>query len=192
MTKRPTLDHSLSPEKFQDYYFLKEELVDFLREHQLPTSGSKELLNQRIIAFLTDGTILKGAPKNRNQQSITQISLESLIEENIVCSEVHRKFFKEVIGPSFTFKVTFQNWLKANAGKTYAEAVIAYQEMIHQKPTRQKIDNQFEYNSYIRDFFEDQKDKTLAEAIICWKYKKSLPGHNRYEKQDLNCLIEYN
>ncbi|MGX2946827.1 DUF6434 domain-containing protein [Enterococcus alishanensis] len=189
MSERPLLEQSLSPEEFQDYYFLKEELVAFLRNHQLPTSGSKELLNQRIVAFLTDGTILKTASKNKNQQQITEISLESLIEENIICSEVHRKFFKETIGPNFTFKVAFQNWLKANAGKTYASAIEAYQEIIHQKPIRKKIDGQFEYNTYIRDFFENQKDKTLTEAIICWKYKKSLPGHNRYETSDLNSLI---
>ena len=28
----------------------------------------------------------------------------------------------------------------------------------------------------------------LDEAITCWKYKKSLQGHNRYEKSDLVVL----
>lgn len=50
------------------------------------------------------------------------------------------------------------------------------------------IDKQFEYNTYIRAFFEDNKGKSLEEAIICWKYKKSLQGHNRYEKSDLIAL----
>ncbi|WP_330370015.1 DUF6434 domain-containing protein [Butyrivibrio sp. NC2002] len=39
------------------------------------------------------------------------------IEENIICSEVHRAFFKSKIGESFSFNVTFQKWLKANSGK---------------------------------------------------------------------------
>lgn len=50
------------------------------------------------------------------------------------------------------------------------------------------IDKQFEYNAYIRDFFADNKGKSLAEAIKCWKYKKQLQGHNRYERADLTAI----
>lgn len=39
-----------------------------------------------------------------------------------------------------------------------------------------------------RDFFADNKGKSLEEAIKCWKYKKQLQGHNRYEKTDLEAL----
>ena len=42
--------------------------------------------------------------------------------------------------------------------------------------------------TYIRDFFEDNAGKTLNDAIKCWKYKKSLKGHNRYEQSDLVVL----
>lgn len=44
------------------------------------------------------------------------------------------------------------------------------------------------YNIYIRDFFTDNPGKNLEEAIRCWKYKKNLKGHNRYERSDLNAL----
>ena len=53
------------------------------------------------------------------------------------------------------------------------------------KKGKTKIDKQFEYNSYIRDFFADNKGKSLEEAIKCWKYKKQLQGHNCYERTDL-------
>ena len=56
------------------------------------------------------------------------------------------------------------------------------------KKGKTTIDKQFEYNTYIRDFFEDNQGRSLDEAIICWKYKKSLQGHNRYEKSDLVAL----
>ena len=52
------------------------------------------------------------------------------------------------------------------------------------------IDKQFEYNTYIRDFFEDNPGRTLDDAIRCWKYKKSLKGHNRYAREDLGALGE--
>lgn len=30
--------------------------------------------------------------------------------------------------------------------------------------------------------------RSLNDAIKCWKYKKSLPGHNHYERSDLTIL----
>ncbi|MBP5424084.1 MAG: hypothetical protein J6Y78_16750, partial [Paludibacteraceae bacterium] len=50
------------------------------------------------------------------------------------------------------------------------------------------IDKQFEYNTYIRDFFADNIGKTLDDAIKCWKYKKGLKGHSKYERSDLSAL----
>ena len=106
-----------------------------------------------------------------------------------MCSEKHRAFFKEKIGKSFSFNVAFQKWLKSNTGKTYGDAIKAYYQILEEKKkVKTKIDKQFEYNKYIRDFFEDNKGASLEEAIICWKYKKGLQGHNRYEKSDLAVL----
>lgn len=83
----------------------------------------------------------------------------------------------------------FQKWLKNNAGKTYKDAIEAYYRISEEKKKgKTTIDKQFEYNTYIRDFFEDNQGKSLEDAIICWKYKKSLQGHNRYEKSDLIAL----
>ena len=83
----------------------------------------------------------------------------------------------------------FQKWLKTNEGKTYGEAVQAYHKIIEEKKrNKTEIGRQFEYNTYIRDFFADNCEKSLNEAIICWKYKKSLPGHHKYERSDLVAL----
>jgi putative IMPACT (imprinted ancient) family translation regulator len=68
-------------------------------------------------------------------------------------------------------------------------AIAAYYEILEEKKSRKNsIGKQFEYNTYIRDFFEDNQGRSLDEAITCWKYKKSLQGHNRYEKSDLVAL----
>ena len=83
----------------------------------------------------------------------------------------------------------FQQWLKANAGKNYSEAIEAYHLILEEKKKgKTKIDKQFEYNTYIRDFFEANQGRSLDDAIKCWKYKKSLLGHNRYEDIDLEVL----
>ncbi len=189
MSKRPDLNKELDGKTFRNFYYLKEELVSFCRENNLPVSGGKIELTDRIAYFLDTGKISEASAKRKTTSNISIITENTTIEENIVCSEKHRAFFKEKIGKGFSFNVTFQKWLKNNAGKTYDDAVKAYYQILEEKKKgKTTIDKQFEYNTYIRDFFEDNKGKKLEEAIICWKYKKSLQGHNRYERSDLAAL----
>ena len=174
MNDRPVLDRNLDSKTFRDYYYLKEELVSFCRENGIPVSGGKIEITDRIAYFLETGKVL------------SVISEDTKIEADFVCSEKHRSFFREHIGNSFSFNVAFQKWLKNNTGKTYKEAIAAYDQILEDKKKgKTKIDKQFEYDTYIRDFFADNEGKSLEEAIKCWKYKKQLQGHNRYERTDL-------
>lgn len=184
--KRPDLHAGMKVETFSDYYYLKEELQAFCQAHGLAKSGSKAELNQRIANFLRTGEKLVPKKKPTKFARTEELTLESLIEENIVFSEKHRAFFKQELGESFRFKVAFQKWLKSNPGKTYREAVLMYPDIAAKKP--EKIDAQFEYNTYIRDFFIANKDRSLKEAIVCWKHKKALPGSNKYHVSDLSVL----
>ena len=191
MSEKPTLTLKLKSQEFLEYYYLKEELVKFCRNNGLPTSGGKQELTDRIAYYLETRKIKSSAGKSTDKRKtkITNITDDSIIEENVVCSEVHRAFFRSRIGDSFSFNVAFQKWLKSNAGKTYSDAIDAYYEI--RKTAKQGqtvIGKQFEYNIYIRDFFEDNKGASLNDAIKCWNYKKSLKGHNKYESSDLKAL----
>lgn len=189
--ERPDLDLRLSAEIFRQYYYLKEELVDFCRKNNLQATGSKSELSERIAVFLESGKRIRAERKNQKTQSAGEIKPNDIIEENFVCSEKHRAFFKEQVGKSFSFNVAFQKWLKSNAGKTYADAITAYHQILQEKKSAKskgEIEKQFEYNTYIRDFFAANKDKTLEQAIKCWKFKKSQKGHNKYEDSDLAVL----
>ena len=187
MNDRPVLDRNLDSKTFRDYYYLKEELVSFCRENGIPVSGGKIEITDRIAYFLDTGKILPAPAERKKATAISVIIREDTeIEANFVCSEKHRAFFREHIGSGFSFNVAFQKWLKNNTGKTYKEAIAAYYQILEDKKKgKTKIDKQFEYNTYIRDFFADNKGKTLEEAIACWKYKRQLQGHNRYERTDL-------
>jgi len=55
MSERPRLNREMSSKIFQDYYYLKEELVDFCRENSLPVSGNKIEITKRIVNFLDTG-----------------------------------------------------------------------------------------------------------------------------------------
>ena len=197
-TTRPQLTKDLKSEDFKEYYFLKEELKDFCKKEGLKVSGSKNQLEERIIYYLDTGKSLDDSKDVSNNDSKTrspksdnlkaqEIRLDSILGDNFKCSEDKREFFENEIGKGFKFKVKFQKWLKANPDKTYQDAIDAYHELQNSNE-KTKIDKQFQYNQYIRDFFKDNDEKTLKDAIKCWNYKKSLKGHNRYEKSDLDVL----
>ena len=188
MTSRPPLTREMKSEEFSEYYFLKEELKDFCRSEGLKISGSKNQLEERIIHYLDTGKSLDNAKamKNNHHES-EEITLDTVLGENFRCGEDKRAFFEKEIGKGFKFKVKFQKWLKQNPDKTYRDAINAYCEIQNSKE-KTEINRQFQYNQYIRDFFENNDNKTLDDAIKCWNYKKSLKGHNKYEKSDLKIL----
>ena len=187
--ERPALNKALNSAAFRDFYYLKEELVRFCRENGLSTAGGKLDLTERIARYLDTGEAAPGPSSRKKAPDTGRIEENARIEENFVCSQKHRAFFKEHIGKGFSFNVAFQNWLKSNPGKTYKDAIKAYYELAEtKKNSKTEIGRQFEYNTYIRDFFSDNNKKPLEDAIKCWKYKKSLQGHNRYERADLAAL----
>ena len=188
-TERPALGRNLDSKTFREYYWLKEELTAFCREIHLPVSGGKQEIAERIALFLDTGEIMQSTvQRNRTAcRPVSGIKGSDLIGEDFVCSEACRAFFTERIGPSFSFSVPFQKWLKTHAGSTYDDAVSAYADILREKKKgKTVIGKQFEYNTYIRDFFADNAGKSLADAIRCWKYKKSQPGSNEYEDSDLS------
>lgn len=181
------LTSDLTPDEFKQYYFLKEQLKDFCRSNNLKVSGSKQELENRIIHYLATGEKLSEPSKKSVKSSSGEIGLNAKLGENFKCSEDKRAFFEKEIGKGFKFKVNFQKWIKSNPDKTYADAIEAYYDLQNSKQ-KTTIGKQFQYNQFIRDFFEDNEDRSLDDAIKCWKYKKSLKGHNRYEKSDLVAL----
>lgn len=190
MSERPKLTKELSRDEFLSYYYEKSELAAFCKEHGLPCSGAKIELTERIAQFLQTGEIVKPLGlKRRCSQTIEEITADTIIQSDYVCSQKSREFFKAAIGRGFSFNVRFQDWLKQNVGKTHADAVEAYKKILSDMKGKQtEIGSQFEYNTYIRDFFADNDGKTLDDAITCWKHKRDQKGHNRYERADLIAL----
>lgn len=191
MADRPVLDKDMDSRAFQDNYYLKEELVQFCRQEGLQTTGGKIELNERIVRYLDTKEKITSPVVSRRSPDIGDITESSVIENNLICSEKHRAFFRQAIGERFTFNVMFQKWLRNNAGRSYEDAIQAYCGIIAESGRgRTVIGEQFEYNAYIRDFFADNSGRGLNDAIKCWKYKKSITGHKRYERSDLVALEE--
>ncbi|MGL1893657.1 MAG: SAP domain-containing protein [Spirochaetaceae bacterium] len=190
---RPLLDTKIDPEEFLSFYWLKEELFTFCKMNSLPGSGSKDDITSRIYKYLKTGEVIK--PVNHSKKisiNNSPLNLDAIIPEGYKNDERHREFFKSEIGEHFKFNVTFMNWMKVNNGKTYKDAITEWNRIIADKKKGKKteISSQFQYNQYTRDFFKNNANGKREDAIKCWKYKKALPGHNRYEECDMVALQE--
>ena len=192
--QRPILNQNITRQDFEDFYWLKEELVAFCKEQGIDRNGGKIEIANRISQFLDTGVIVKKEKTNSKKTSSkfnwndTVLSLETLLTDNYKNSENVRAFFLKNIGSHFHFTVDFMNWTKENAGKSLAEAVSEWHRqhvLKKDKSYKTTIASQFEYNKYMRAFLLDNPEKTSKDAMAFWKLKKAIRGTNEYAKSDL-------
>lgn len=170
---RPLLTPDLPASDFLNFYWLKQELLDFCRAEGLSTQGSKGDLTERIAIFLATGERRTTQP-NRPRTSPMPItfSRDSVIGPGWRCSQPLRAFFRHEIGSHFHFDQRMRDFIAQQVGKTLAEAIEMWQQP---RPHERPIAPQFEYNRYLRAFHESHPDATRAEAIQAWKVYKSQP-----------------
>lgn len=199
MDKRPNLDKHILPKDFKEYYWLKEELISFCRSERIKQSGSKILLENRIVNYLKTGEKdlkiphSKKSKKSKFDWNKETLSLETKITDNYKNTENVRSFFVKQLGKKFKFNVKFMHWIKTNEGKTLADAANKWIKLEKEKKIDKgpkEIAPQFEYNTYLRDFLKDNPDKNRAIGIQLWKIKKAQRGNNIYNPSDLNYLAE--
>jgi hypothetical protein len=193
--KRPELNDNLSGTDFKDFYWLKNELIDFCKSKGINATGGKQELSDSIICYLQTGKITKIVPKQPTKSKFdwnnAEITLDTEITDNYKNSENVRAFMNRKIGSHFHFHTEYMDWTKQNTGKTMRDAIAEWEriyEMKKDKNYRTTISSQFEYNTYIRDFLTDNKDKTIKEAIHFWKLKRNRRGENIYAKSDLQMI----
>jgi hypothetical protein len=197
MDKRPELNRDISIEDFSGFYWLKEELVEFCHKEGLRKQGGKIQIAYRIENYLRtgckeDAITKKATPISNFDWNHANLTLKTIITDNYRNTENARIFFKNQIGQTFKFNVTFMNWMKHNTGKKLEDAVNEWKKIDIEKRNnkqRKKIAPQFEYNRYIRDFLEDNPQKSKNTAIQFWKIKRSMRGDNIYKKSDLNLMV---
>lgn len=70
MIERPDLDRQMDSKRFLNYYYLKEELVEFCRKNGLPVSGAKTEITKRIAYFLDTGKAEPVCTVRKNQWTL--------------------------------------------------------------------------------------------------------------------------
>lgn len=194
--KRPNLSDISSAKEFRRWYWLKEELVAYCKSTSISTAGGKFEIVDRIAEYLETGKVIKPkriTPKTKRSRfdwAKAPLSLETVITDNLTFGKNFRGFMTEQIGSKFVCHSDFMDWVKANVGKTLADALKAWCELEDRKKDpnfKRKIAPQNMLAQYARDFLTDNPDLTHADMMRCWKLKKALPNEGKvvYEASDL-------
>lgn len=193
---RPKFEEIKTGNEFNQWYWLKEEMVDICKRSGLPTNGRKFDLRDRIMFALDNNGKIIPEPKKQKKQSKfnwakSELSLETIITDNVSFGPNFRRFMKNQIGNKFSCHSDFMDWVKSNVGKSLSDAVNKWNELEKRKDDpnfkRTIADNNM-FAQYTRDFLEENKKKTIQDAKKFWTLKKQLPTKNgfvRYESSDL-------
>ena len=161
--KRPKFEEIDSGAEFNRWYWLKEEMVEICRMCDLPITGRKFALRDRIMYALDHRGAIKPKPKKKKAISKFNWARATLVPETIITDNVSfgpnfRRFMKSRIGNAFSCHSDFMDWGKANAGKTLQDAVEKWIELERRKEDpnfRREIADNNMYSQYIRDFMDD-------------------------------------
>lgn len=191
---RPNLDENISLKDFKEFYWLKQELLDFCKTHGISRDGGKREIADRIYFYLSTGQVPKKveAKKNTVDPSFNwksaKLSRETIITSSYKNGLNARNFFEREIGSHFAFNVMFMKWMKENVGKSLADAIVEWNRIYDLKKDQNyvsEIGPQFEFNRYVRAFVNDNPDCSVKDAIKFWKLKRAQRGTNEYDKKDL-------
>ena len=187
---KPTLRPGISVTEYRAYYWMKDDLLRFARQLGLPTHGYKPELSARIDRRLRG--ISESAEPQRKQSKGPRDSDHSLRRDSPVIhyksDDKTRAFFKSQIGPEFHFTYLLNQYRLAHDHLTYGDLVdvwVAERERRRSRDYRPAIAEQGKYNRFIRDFFDDErnKGKSLGDAAKAWNAIKNKRGDPRYAAQ---------
>lgn len=172
--------------ELENYYWLKSELIRFCSQHDLPTSGSKELLTERIRGYFNGDRVSVVTRSQRMQHRDSDKTItDTTPVKHYKNDAATRHYFMSRIGPHFKFNSYLRQFSKPEQitlGLTYGDLVVGYLEHEQQKQQHQQaIPKQFEYNQFIRDYFQQCREASLTDAIAAWNAVKAQPGPNTYD-----------
>lgn len=192
--QRPRIESVRTGAEFKDWYWLKTEAMNRARVLGLPARGAKFDIIDRIADCL-DG---KSVPLSHRTGPAFRgpgfdwhgaaLSCDTLITPNYRNTQNVRRFFTGEIGRRFCFNIAFMAWMKTNTGKTLGEAAEEWKrvENLVKSGHKQVIPASNQFNAYARAFLEDNPGRSMDDVQHFWKLKRSLPGHIRYERSDLD------
>lgn len=196
MTDRPDIARCADAATFRQWYYLKSELVDFARANGLKTTGGKFDIADRIAYFLDHGVPPTEVRKARKVTSkfdwhSAPLTRETVITDSYKNTQNMRRFMQAEI-PGYKFSIPFMDWMKANVGRTLADAVEVAKQIEAEKKAGKKQPDQphNQYNAYTRAYFAHVPDGTQKELRRLWALRRTKPGPYVFSPEDLKLLNE--
>lgn len=195
--QRPAISAITRGEDLKRWYWLKDELVAYCREHGIPYSAGKFELLERISHHLDTGRIPqveRTTTRSAFNWATAPLTRETIITDSYRNTQNMRHFMLKEIGAHFRFNSDFMDWMRASVGRKLEDAIQQWQLLAARKTEpdfQTDIADHNQYNQYLRDFFAAQPLLTMQEARRCWQYKRSQPsvdGRHVYASTDLEAL----
>lgn len=194
---RPEIHSIDSGAELKRWYWLKSELIEHANTLQLKTTGGKFQILDRLAHFLDTGE--RTWPGDVKTKAVSKfdwhkeiLSADTLITDSYKNSQNVRRFFQNHADPKFKFNIEFMAWMKANVGKSLADAIAEYHAMKARENNpgfQSEIAHHNQFNQYTRDFLADNPELGMKEVRKFWALKRALPsetGRHVYEKSDLD------
>ncbi|MEO0389902.1 MAG: DUF6434 domain-containing protein [Pseudomonadota bacterium] len=193
--QRPPIDTISTGAELKRWYWLRTELADRARALGVSQSGRKFDILDRIAHFLDTGEHLR-APKARHSSTFdwhaAPLSDATVVTDSYRNTQNVRRYFTARLGKGFAFNTEFMAWMKANAGRTLADACAEYRAIAARKAARGgksdiARDNQF--NQYTRDFLAANPHLGMDDVRRIWALKRARPsatGRHTYDPSDLD------
>ena len=172
VAKRPALTPTLSAEGFARWYWTKRELIDFARSKGIGVAGSKQEIEERINLYLTSGEVVKAKGPVRIDGLTGPLSGEMEIPPGQTMGAHLRAYLTERCGPDFRFDSHMRTFFK-EGNRTLDQAVAYWQETRGQAGP--EIEHQFQYNRFVRDFYQANPGAGPKEMLAAWTERRSRP-----------------
>lgn len=178
--RRPRLTADLTGAELLRWYWLKEELAEFVRRLDVRATGGKDLLTRRLAAAL-DGVAFSEPPapaRAAEKQLVGPLTLQTGIPRGQRSSQVVRAWFVEQVGAHFSFDAEMRAFFAETDGtQTMQDALDHYRST--RGPNAKPIDSQFEFNRFTRAWHETHPSGTRDGALRAWRDYRARPVDQR-------------
>lgn len=195
MTERPDIADCPDAATFRQWYYLRSELAAFARANGLRTSGGKFQIADDIAHFLETGQApprkVRPKPASTFDWHTAPLTDDTVITDNYRNTQNMRRYMQSHI-PGFKFSIPMMDWIKANTGKTLADAVAQAKLIATEKAAGKKQPDQphNQYNAYTRAYFAAVPDGTGEEVRKLWTARRQRPGPYVFHRDDLALIRE--
>lgn len=170
----------MSGDELRRWYWLRDELADFARRLELPTSGSKDELTALLVAHL-DGEPAPPRPSRRmaGAQLSGPLDQDTAIPPGQRSSQALRAWFEEQIGPAFRFDGEMREFIATSAGERTLGDAVAHWYASRSTAGNRPIDPQFEFNRFTRRWHATNPGGGRPELLAAWDEYRRRPVEER-------------